>query len=148
MRRSHCTLCARSCITRRKLHSGVSRIRNESQSESSLLIREVSISKAAFLIFSLLPLLLFCLSFVTFPLFLSHPPSHSVLLPSAFSLPYPGSFCLSSLSTLSSLPLVLLDREEVAGLFVDPLGLERWSSLSCNPVFIRSHDINFVCHTN
>lgn len=147
MRRSHCTLCARCCTTRRKLHSGVSRIRNESQSESSLLIREVSISKVAFLIFSLLPLL-FCLSFVTFPLFLSHPPSHSVLLPSAFSLPYPVSFCLSSLCSLWSLPLVLLDWEEVAGLFVDPLGLERWSSLSCNPVFIRSHDINFVCHTN
>lgn len=35
------------------------------------------------------PCLQFCLSFLTFPLFLSHPPSHTVLLSSAFSLSYP-----------------------------------------------------------
>lgn len=33
--------------------------------------------------------------------------------------------------------------EEVAALFADPSGLERWSSLSCYPFLIRSHIINF-----
>lgn len=51
---------------------------------------------AAFLFFFSPPppllLLQFCLSFVTFPLFLSHPPSNTVLLSSAFSLSYPCSF--------------------------------------------------------
>lgn len=60
---------------------------------------------AAFLFFFSPPpplLLQFCLSFVTFPLFLSHPPSNTVLLSSAFSLSYPCSIFL--LSTLRSPP--------------------------------------------
>lgn len=49
---------------------------------------------------------------------------------------FPFSFMLSS-----SLLLFLLGREEVPGLFLDPLGIERWSSLSCNPFFIRHQTI-------
>lgn len=79
-----------------------------------------------------------CLSLLTFPLFLSHPPLHTVLLSSAFSsnhfflLFFYFSFTLSF-----PLLLFLLGWEEVTGLFLDPGGIERWSSLSCNPFFIR-----------
>lgn len=49
-------------------------------------------------------------------------------------------FALNSMLS-SSLLLFLLDWEEVTGLFVDPSGLDRWSSLSCNPFFIRRQNI-------
>lgn len=60
--------------------------------------------------------------------------SLAVLFNSSLSyVPFRSSFCCS-------LPLAW---EEVAALFVDPLGPERWSSLSCYPFLIGSRIINF-----
>lgn len=73
----------------------------------------LKLSAAFLFFFSLSPpppllLLQFCLSFVTFPLFLSHPPSNTVLLSSAFSLSYPCSFFFAFNSALSSALLLSL----------------------------------------
>lgn len=68
-----------------------------------------------------------------------------------FSLPPSLTYCTALLSFLSCpcsffsfsftlsflLLLFLLGWEEVTGLFLDPWGIERWSSLSCNPFFNR-----------
>lgn len=77
------------------------------------------------------------------PPFLPPPPPHILYEPPLLSLfltPAPVFFFFFFLSyfTLSfSLLLFLLGWEEVTSLFLDPWGKGRWSSLSCNPFFIR-----------
>lgn len=68
--------------------------------------------------------------------FLSPPPLTVLhFSPLLFLTPVPVFFSYFTLSL--SLLLFLLGWEEVTRLFLDPWGIDRWSSLSCNPFFIR-----------
>lgn len=78
------------------------------------------------------PLLLqLCLSFFTFPPFLTYCTLLRCFLPLL-----PLLFFFPLLCSPSACYFFLLGWEEVTGLFLCPWGIERWSSLSCNPFFV------------